>query len=56
MSEKKHLPVWTRILLAVFSLLAVLVLGFVAWGSTPAKPMPEALAALQSNSAGNCHD
>jgi pimeloyl-ACP methyl ester carboxylesterase len=52
-SEKKHSPVWTRILLAVFSLVAVLVLGFVAWGSTPAKPMPEALIALQSNPQGS---
>ena len=30
-------------------LLAVLFLGFVVWGSTPAQPMPEALAALQSD-------
>jgi pimeloyl-ACP methyl ester carboxylesterase len=50
MAEKKRIPVWTRILLAVFSLLIVLALGFVAWASTPAQPMPEALAALQSNS------
>ena len=49
MSEKKRLPVWTRILLAVFGLLAALVLGFVAWGSTPARPMAEALAALQTD-------
>jgi pimeloyl-ACP methyl ester carboxylesterase len=50
MVEKKHLPTWFRILLLVFGLLAVLVLGFVGWGSTPAKPMPEALTALQSDS------
>jgi pimeloyl-ACP methyl ester carboxylesterase len=50
MAKKKRIPVWTRILLAVFSLLVVLALGFVTWASTPAQPMPEALAALQSNS------
>jgi pimeloyl-ACP methyl ester carboxylesterase len=49
MSEKKRLPVWTRILVAVFGLLIGLVAGFMVWGSTPARPMPEALAALQSN-------
>jgi pimeloyl-ACP methyl ester carboxylesterase len=49
MSEKKHLPVWSRILLAVFGLLITLVVGFVAWGSTPAQPMPEGFVALQSN-------
>jgi len=49
MSEKKRLPVWTRILLAVFGLLIVLVAGFVIWGSTPARPMAEALTALQSD-------
>jgi predicted esterase len=31
--------------------LALLVGGFVVWGSTPARPMPEALAALQSDDA-----
>jgi pimeloyl-ACP methyl ester carboxylesterase len=50
MPEKKRNPVWSRILLAVLGLLAVLMLGFVAWGSTPARPMPEALAARQSTS------
>jgi pimeloyl-ACP methyl ester carboxylesterase len=48
MPEKKRNAVWSRFLLAVLSLLAVLMLGFAAWGSTPARPMPEALAALQS--------
>jgi predicted esterase len=48
MPEKKRLSAWTRILLAVLGLLAVFVTGFVAWGSTPAQPMPEALDALQS--------
>ena len=47
MSEKKSFPVWTRILLVFLGLLTTLVLGFVIWGSTPAKPMPEALTALQ---------
>jgi predicted alpha/beta-hydrolase family hydrolase len=50
MSDKKHLPVWTRILLAVSGLLVVLAAGFVAWGSTPAGSMPEGLAAIQSTS------
>jgi pimeloyl-ACP methyl ester carboxylesterase len=48
MPEKKRISVWLRILLAISGLLAVLMLGFVAWGSTPAQPMPEALAALPS--------
>jgi hypothetical protein len=47
--EKKRFPIWSRILLAVAGLLIVLVAAFVAWGSTPAQPMPEALIALQSN-------
>jgi pimeloyl-ACP methyl ester carboxylesterase len=51
MPEQKRLPVWTRILLAFLGLLAIFTLGFVIWGSTPAKPMPEALAALQSDPA-----
>jgi pimeloyl-ACP methyl ester carboxylesterase len=50
MSKKKRLPVWSRILLAFWGLLAVFVIGFMAWGYTPAKPMPQALAALQSSS------
>ena len=49
MSEKKRIPISIRILLAVFGVLVVFVAGFVIWGSTPAKPMPEALAALQSD-------
>jgi pimeloyl-ACP methyl ester carboxylesterase len=49
MTEKKHVPVWLRILLGFLGLLIVIVLGFVIWGSTPAKPMPEALTALQSD-------
>jgi acetyl esterase/lipase len=38
-----------RILLWVLGLLAILIGGFVLWGYTPAKPMPEALSALQSD-------
>jgi hypothetical protein len=49
MTERKRLPIWTRILLAVSSLLILLLAGFVIWGATPARPMPEALAASQSN-------
>ena len=49
MAEKKRIPIWARILLAFLGLLIILVIGFVAWGSTPAQPMPEALEALQSN-------
>ena len=47
MAEKKRALVWIRILLEFLGLLAVLVIGFVIWGSTPAKPMAEALAALE---------
>ncbi len=37
-----------RISLAVMGLVVVVaVVGFVAWGETPAQPMPEALEALQ---------
>ncbi len=50
MTEKKRISVWLRILLALSGLLVVLILGFAAWGSTPAQPMPEALSALQSTS------
>jgi hypothetical protein len=50
MAEKKRLSGWTRIFLVFLGLLGTLVLGFVVWGSTPAKPMPEALTALQSDS------
>jgi pimeloyl-ACP methyl ester carboxylesterase len=50
MSDKKRIPVKTRILLAVASLAILLVVGFVIWGSTPPQPMLEALIALQSTS------
>ncbi len=51
MAEKKRFHLRTNILLAFLGLLVVLTLGFVIWGSTPAKPMPEALASLQPDSA-----
>jgi hypothetical protein len=38
-----------RVLLAVLAVLMIAVLGFVVWGSTPSAPMPEALAAVQSD-------
>jgi len=38
-----------KILLIVLGALALVVAGFVVWGETPAQPMPEALAALQSD-------
>jgi hypothetical protein len=41
-----------RIFLALFSLALVLfAVGFVVWGETPSQPMPEALAASQSDKA-----
>jgi acetyl esterase/lipase len=36
-----------RVLAGILGLLIILMGGFVIWGSTPAKPMPEALMALQ---------
>jgi hypothetical protein len=50
MIEKNNLPIWTRILFLIIGILAVIMLGFVVWGSTPTRPMPEALTALQSDS------
>jgi pimeloyl-ACP methyl ester carboxylesterase len=38
-----------RVLLAVLLLLILAAAGFVVWGSTPLGPMPEALAAIQSD-------
>ena len=38
------------ILFSLQGLVAILVVGFVAWGETPAQPMPEALTALGSDS------
>lgn len=40
---------WQRILLGLAIIVMLSMLAFVVWGSTPAKPMPEALAALQSD-------
>ncbi len=37
------------VLLILFLVLVVAAAGFVVWGETPARPMPEALAALQSD-------
>lgn len=51
MSEKRCLPVWTRILLGFFCLLAALALGFVIWGSTPARPMPVVFDTVLRNPA-----
>jgi pimeloyl-ACP methyl ester carboxylesterase len=53
MSENKPKRFWLRILLAVLGFLAVLVIGFVFWGETPARPMPEAMLALQSDGKVN---
>jgi dienelactone hydrolase len=47
---KKHLPSWNKILLAFLGLLILFTLAFVVWSLTPAKPMPAALSALQSDS------
>jgi pimeloyl-ACP methyl ester carboxylesterase len=49
MPEKRYLSVRRWVLLTIPVLVAVITIGFVAWGSTPARPMPEALAALQSD-------
>jgi hypothetical protein len=44
MRKLMHSLAWIIGVLVVF-----LVVGFVVWGETPAKPMPEALSALQSD-------
>jgi len=38
-----------RILVLILALMGIITGGFVIWGSTPAKPMSEALAVLQSD-------
>jgi Alpha/beta hydrolase family len=38
-----------RVGLAIIILLIIAAAGFVIWGETPAKPMPEALSAMQSD-------
>jgi len=40
---------WKRILLFLVVVLLALVVGFVVWANDPLQPMPEALAALQSD-------
>ena len=49
MSKLKKTRLWWRVALGVAVFFIALVAGFVIWGDTPAKPMPEALAALQSD-------
>ena len=38
-----------KVLIAVVAVFAIAVVAFVIWGSTPLGPMPEALAALESD-------
>lgn len=40
---------WMKILIAVVAVLAIAVVAFVIWASTPLGPMPVALAALESD-------
>ena len=40
---------WKRILLGILIVLVVAVIGFVVWANNALQPMPEALAALQSD-------
>lgn len=40
-----------KILIAIVIVLAVAIAGFVIWGSTPLGPMPEAMAAMESDAA-----
>lgn len=42
---------WTKILLAIVVVLLLAVAAFVIWAMTPLGPMPEALAALESDAA-----
>lgn len=42
---------WMKILIAIVIVLAVAIAGFVIWGSTPLGPMPEAMAAMESDAA-----
>ncbi len=41
---------WQKVLLGLLSVLILFVAGFVVWGESAAAPMPEALAALNSDS------
>ncbi len=38
---EKPLPLWARLTLGLLALLVLLIVGFVIWASTPARPMPE---------------
>jgi pimeloyl-ACP methyl ester carboxylesterase len=49
MPEKNRFPIWARILVSIVGLFAALGIGFALWGLTPARPMPEAITALQSD-------
>jgi pimeloyl-ACP methyl ester carboxylesterase len=40
---------WQKIFLSILVILVLFVGAFVIWGETPSKPMPEAIAALQSD-------
>lgn len=39
----------TKIIVTLLVLVGVIIAGFIIWGSTPARPMPEALSALVSS-------
>jgi hypothetical protein len=51
METKTLMKTWTKILLAVVIVLLLAVAAFVIWAMTPLGPMPEALAALESDAA-----
>jgi len=42
------MKIFKRILLGLLIVIALLVVGFIIWGSTPSGPMPEAQAAMES--------
>ncbi len=46
----RNWPLWKRILIPLFIVLALVIAGFVVWANTPLAPTAEALAALQSGS------
>ncbi|MFZ5809517.1 MAG: alpha/beta fold hydrolase [Chloroflexota bacterium] len=39
--NNKRLAMWVRVVLGLLALLGLLIGGFVVWGATPARPMPE---------------
>jgi hypothetical protein len=47
--KKAGMRWWQKLLIGAAVFLLVLTTGFVLWGETPAQPMPEALAALESD-------